>query len=70
MGVPLGPDRATAREWLLRELGDPAYTPGPGLLDRIRALLDGWQISSSTVLWSLLVVFVLFVAVVVLRFTG
>ncbi len=68
--VPLTPDRSTAREWLQEELADPAYTPGPGVLDRIRALLGELGVSPSAVLWLLLAVIVLLVVVGVLRFTG
>ena len=69
-GVPLAPDRSTAREWLREELADPAYTPGPGVLDRIRALLGELGVSPSAVLLLLLVVMVLLVVGGVLRFTG
>jgi hypothetical protein len=68
--VPLTPDRSTAREWLQEELADPAYAPGPGVLDRIRALLGELGVSPSAVLWLLLAVIVLLVVVGVLRFTG
>lgn len=70
MGVPLAPDRATAREWVLRELGEPDYTPGSGPLDRLRAILDGLGIGPSSILWLLLAVIVLAVVVGVLWFAG
>lgn len=68
MSVPLAPDRATAREWVLRELAEPAY--GPGFSDRLRSILDDLGIGPSAVLWLLLAVVVLLVAVGVVWFAG
>ena len=70
MSVPLAPDRATAREWLMRELADPDYVPGSGPLGPLRAILDGLGLGPSSILWLLLAVSVLAVVVGVLRFAG
>ena len=70
MSVPLAPDRATAREWLLRELAEPDYVPGAGPLGRLRAILNDLGLGPSSILWLLLAVSVLAVVVGVLWFAG